>query len=183
VAHSHYSTTATLQAWTKVGHHRWRKHGRAVTAHVGADGLGGASESRSATPIGSFTLTRAFGHYGDPGTALPYLHTTPADWWISQPGRLYNTHQRCASGCGFTTGSPNEQLYYETPYYNYAVVIDYNTRNAPGGVRPGKGSAFFLHVTDGAPTAGCVAIPQAKLVHLMQWLRPGAHPRILIGVT
>ena len=176
VAHSRSSTTATLQGWTKVGDHRWRKHGGSVTAHVGSDGLGGASEYRSATPIGSFTLTRAFGAYSDPGTALPYLHTTPADWWISQSGPLYNTHQRCSSGCSFSQGSPNEHLRYETPYYNYAVVIDYNTRNAPGGVRPGKGSAFFLHVTDGAPTAGCVAIPQAKLVHLMQWLRPSAAP-------
>jgi L,D-peptidoglycan transpeptidase YkuD (ErfK/YbiS/YcfS/YnhG family) len=183
VAHSRSSTTATLQGWTKVGDHRWRRHGGSATAHLGSDGLGGASEYRSATPIGSFTLTRAFGADSDPGTALPYLQTTSADWWISQSGPLYNTHQRCSSGCSFTQGSPNEHLRYETPYYNYAVVIDYNTRNAPGGVRPGKGSAFFLHVTDGAPTAGCVAIPQSKLVHLMQWMRPSGHPRILIGVN
>ncbi len=154
-----------------------------MTAHVGADGLSTSpSEYRSATPIGSFTLTQAFGYYSDPGTALPYVHTTPSDWWISQPGSLYNTHQRCVSGCAFTRGNPNEHLYYETPYYNYAVVIDYNTRNAPGGVRQGAGSAFFLHVTDGYATAGCVAIPQTKLVSLMRWLTPSAHPRILIGV-
>ena len=63
------------------------------------------------------------------------------------------------------------------------MVIDYNTPNAPGGVRQGAGSAFFLHVTDGTPTAGCVAIPQSNLVTIMQWLTPGAHPRILIGVA
>jgi L,D-peptidoglycan transpeptidase YkuD (ErfK/YbiS/YcfS/YnhG family) len=185
VAHSRSNTTATLQGWAKVGHNRWRKHGKSVTAWLGADGLGGASESRSATPIGSFTLTRAFGADTDPGTALPYLHTTPADWWISQSGPLYNTHQRCSSGCAFAQGDPNEHLYNETPYYNYAVVIDYNTRNAPGGVRQGAGSAFFLHVhpTGTGPTAGCVAIPQTKLVHLMRWLRPSGHPRILIGVN
>jgi L,D-peptidoglycan transpeptidase YkuD (ErfK/YbiS/YcfS/YnhG family) len=183
-ARSSGSTTATLQAWTKAPGGGWRRYGSGVTAHVGADGLSShPSESRSATPIGSFTLTQAFGHYSDPGTALPYIHTTPADWWISQPGRLYNTHQRCSSGCSFTRGDPNEHLYYETPYYNYAVVIDYNTRNSATGVRAGAGSAFFLHVTDGAPTAGCVAIGQAKLVSLMRWLTPSAHPRILIGVS
>jgi L,D-peptidoglycan transpeptidase YkuD (ErfK/YbiS/YcfS/YnhG family) len=37
-------------------------------------------------------------------------------------------------------------------------------------------------VTDGAPTAGCVAIPQDNLTALMQWLTPSTHPRILIGV-
>lgn len=132
--------------------------------------------------MGSFTLTQAFGRRSDPGTSLPYFRTTPADWWISQAGPLYNTHQRCSSGCSFTRGSPNEHLYYATPYYNYAVVIDYNTRNAPGGVDQGAGSAFFLHVTDGNPTAGCVAIDRDALVSLMRWLNPGAHPRILIGV-
>ena len=122
-----------------------------MTAHVGAQGLTThTSESKSATPIGSFTLTQAFGRYSDPGTALPYFKTRPSDWWISQAGSLYNTHQRCSSNCRFNRGSPNEHLYYETPYYNYAVVIDANTRNAPGGVHQGRGSAFFLHVTDGA---------------------------------
>ena len=182
-AHTAGSTTATLQAWNKAPGGGWLRHGAAVPAHVGADGLSThASESRSATPIGSFTLTLAFGHDADPGTRLPYIHTNPADWWISQPGPLYNTHQRCTSGCSFTRGSPNEHLYYETPYYDYAVVIDYNTRNAPGGVRQGAGSAFFLHVTDGNPTAGCVAIAESKLVPLLRWLAPSTHPRILIGV-
>jgi L,D-peptidoglycan transpeptidase YkuD (ErfK/YbiS/YcfS/YnhG family) len=50
-------------------------------------------------------------------------------------------------------------------------------------VRQGAGSAFFLHVTDGAPTAGCVAIPASRLVPLMRWLTPGTHPRILIGLA
>ena len=62
------------------------------------------------------------------------------------------------------------------------MVIDYNTRNAPGGVKQGAGSAFFLHVTDHRPTAGCVAIPKYRLTKLMAWLRPYTHPRILIGV-
>jgi L,D-peptidoglycan transpeptidase YkuD (ErfK/YbiS/YcfS/YnhG family) len=183
VAHSKSSTTARLQAWTKAPGGGWLKSGHTVTAHVGADGLSTSpSEFKSATPIGSFTLTQAFGRNSNPGTSLPYFKTTPADWWISQAGALYNTHQRCSSGCAFTQGSPNEHLYYETPYYNYAVVIDANTRNT-GHVKQYGGSAFFLHVTDGRPTAGCVAISQTKLTHLMRSLTPHKHPRILIGVA
>ena len=178
------NTVATLQAWTKARGGGWVKTGSSVTAHIGAQGMTGSpSESRSATPEGSFTLTQAFGRYGNPGTRLPYFQTNAADWWISQSGPLYNTHQHCSGSCPFIQGSPNEHLYYETPYYNHAVVIDYNTPNAPGGVRQGAGSAFFLHVTDGRATAGCVAIPQATLVSIMRWLTPGAHPRILIGVV
>ena len=146
------STIATLQAWRKAPGGGWLRVGTAVTAHIGADGMSRSpSESRSATPIGSFTLTQAFGAYSNPGTQLPYFRTTPADWWISQSGPLYNTHQRCSSRCGFNQGDPNEHLRYETPYYNYAVVIDYNTRNSPGGVRQGAGSAFFLHVHPPVP--------------------------------
>jgi L,D-peptidoglycan transpeptidase YkuD (ErfK/YbiS/YcfS/YnhG family) len=179
VAPSSGSTTASLQAWRRSGG-GWMRHGPAIQAHVGSDGLSThASESRSATPIGSFTLTQAFGHDANPGTALPYHRTTPADWWISQPGRLYNTMQTCAAHCAFTQGDPNEHLYYETPYYDYAVVIDYN--RSP--VVQGAGSAFFLHVTVGAPTAGCVAIPMDDLVSIMRWLTPADHPRILIGVA
>ncbi|MEP7019844.1 MAG: L,D-transpeptidase family protein [Pseudonocardiales bacterium] len=179
-----WSTTATLQAWVRAPDWGWLKYGSAILAHVGADGVSTApSESRSATPVGSFTLTQAFGAYPDPGTSLPYFRTDSADWWISQSGPLYNTHQHCGSGCGFTLGEPNEHLSVILPYYRYSVVIDYNTRNAPGGVRPGGGSAFFLHVTDGRATAGCVAIPQANLVAIMKWLTPSAHPRILIGVS
>ena len=183
VAKSSSSTTATLQAWHKVGKNRWAKTGKGVLAHVGSDGLTKhPSESKSATPIGSFTLTHAFGRLADPGTRLHYFKTTPADWWISQSGPLYNTHQRCSSNCKFHQGAPNEHLYYETPYYNYAVVIDYNTRNAPGGVQQGAGSAFFLHVSVGQPTAGCVAVRESKVKALLRWLKPSTHPRILIGV-
>jgi L,D-peptidoglycan transpeptidase YkuD (ErfK/YbiS/YcfS/YnhG family) len=180
VASSTGSTTALLQAWTKAAGGGWLKYGSVVTAHVGADGLSAhPSESRSATPIGSFTLTQAFGALANPGTSLPYFKTDYNDWWISQRGPLYNTHQHCASGCAFTRGDPNEHLRAITPLYNYAVVIDYN--RSP--VRQGAGSAFFLHVTDGSATAGCVAIGQTKLVALMKWLAPSTRPRILIGVA
>jgi L,D-peptidoglycan transpeptidase YkuD (ErfK/YbiS/YcfS/YnhG family) len=178
VAPSTSSTVAALRAYEKSGS-GWRAYGGAITAHLGSAGLSShPSESLSATPIGSFTLTEAFGRNANPGTSLPYRQTTPADWWISQAGPLYNTLQHCTGPCAFTQGDPNEHLYDMTPFYNYAVVIDYN--RAP--VTEGAGSAFFLHVTDGAPTAGCVAIPQDNLTALMRWLTPSARPRILIGV-
>jgi L,D-peptidoglycan transpeptidase YkuD (ErfK/YbiS/YcfS/YnhG family) len=91
--------------------------------------------------------------------------------------------QQCPSACPFTQGDPNEHLYYEMPYYRYAVVIDANTANSATGVRPDGGSAYFLHVTVGAPTQGCVSIAESALVSLMRWLTPTTHPRILIGAA
>lgn len=177
------ATTAQLREWTKVPG-GWQPVSGNIPADLGSAGLTThPSETLPATPIGSFTLTHAFGRDADPGTALPYLRTTPNDWWISQLGPLYNTHQRCAVHCAFDTSdrkrNPNEHLYYEIPYYDYAVVIDYNT--GPHIVQ-GAGSAFFLHVTTHRPTLGCVAIPVDDLLPLMRWLNPADHPRIVIGV-
>lgn len=178
LAASPSSTTATVQAWSRHGT-RWVRHGASISGELGSAGLTTQpSEQTPATPIGSFTLSQAFGAKANPGTALPYLKTTPTDWWIRQSGPLYNTHQRCAAHCPFRQAAPNEQLRYLTPADNYAVVIGYNT----GPVRQGAGSAFFLQVSDGQPTAGCVAIPQQRLIDLLRWLQPSAQPRILIGL-
>ncbi len=110
---------------------------------------------------------------------MPYLHLTSDDWWVSDvDSPLYNTEQRCApAACTFDTGA-SERLDFVDPEYDYAVVIDAN--RTP--VVPGAGSAFFLHVANGGPTAGCVAIDQGTLVSIMKWLDPAQHPRIAIGV-
>jgi L,D-peptidoglycan transpeptidase YkuD (ErfK/YbiS/YcfS/YnhG family) len=182
VAGAESDTSASLQPWRRVGG-GWHRVGPALPAWLGSAGMTPRpSESLSATPMGSWTLTQAFGRDPDPGSPLPYTQTTPDDWWISQPGPLYNTRQRCASNCPFTLGDPNEHLYYVAPQYDYAVVIDYNTRDT-GQVRQGAGSAFFLHVSAGEPTAGCVAIAAPALVRIMRWLDPDDHPRILIGTA
>jgi len=181
-APSSTSTTATLSAWKKVGAGWVRVYGP-VKAWVGVDGVGKASEYTSKTPAGSFTLTKAFGRLSNPGTRLSYFKTNSRDWWVGQSGRYYNTHQRCKAGQACPWHSPSEHLYYVTPYYNYAAVIDYNTRNAPGGVKQHAGSAFFFHVHPAGTggTGGCVAIKQGQLVKILKWLNPARHPRIIIG--
>jgi L,D-peptidoglycan transpeptidase YkuD (ErfK/YbiS/YcfS/YnhG family) len=140
-----------------------------------------AHEGLNGTPAGSFGLTQAFGNNADPGTALPYFRTTNTDWWSSDTSRpsTYNTHQICSkANCSFNTGA-SENLYQAGYVYGYAVVIDYNRFPVVNG----KGSAFFLHVTNNSPTAGCVAIPGDSLARIMRWLDPAQHPRILMGVA
>jgi L,D-peptidoglycan transpeptidase YkuD (ErfK/YbiS/YcfS/YnhG family) len=43
-------------------------------------------------------------------------------------------------------------------------------------------SGIFLHVTDGNPTWGCVAIGREEMRSILTWLDPAAAPRITIGV-
>jgi L,D-peptidoglycan transpeptidase YkuD (ErfK/YbiS/YcfS/YnhG family) len=63
------------------------------------------------------------------------------------------------------------------PQYRYFAVIDYNAHPAVAG----RGSAIFLHVSTGRPTAGCISLPEPELVRTLRWLRPGAEVRIGIS--
>jgi L,D-peptidoglycan transpeptidase YkuD (ErfK/YbiS/YcfS/YnhG family) len=177
VAASSGATTAKLTAWQR-GPAGWTAVLGPVTARVGSAGIGRASETTTRTPAGTFSLTEAFGRSGDPGTALPYRVVDGDDWWVSDVASpRYNQYAQCAPGtCDFNE-SAGENLFAAGAVYDHAVVIDYNR-----GGTPGAGSAFFLHVSNGAPTAGCVAIDAGTLVTLLRWLDPGARPVIAIGV-
>lgn len=178
-ASSSSATTGVLRAWQQRANGSWALVHGPYPAWLGSAGIGPSSEYVSHTPQGTFTLTQAFGRLADPGTALPYHRTVPNDWWVSDVNSpAYNTMQTCAkASCPFDT-SVSEHLYYITPYYDYAVVMNVNRWPAV----PGKGSAFFLHVTDHRPTAGCVAIDTPALLTVMRWLDPAAHPRIATGI-
>jgi L,D-peptidoglycan transpeptidase YkuD (ErfK/YbiS/YcfS/YnhG family) len=177
VAASSSSTSAQLTAW-QLGDDGWTAVLGPVTARVGSAGVGRASEGSARTPAGTFGLTEAFGRAGDPGTALPYRVVDGDDWWVSDPASpRYNQYAECAPGsCDFDEAA-GENLAAAGAVYDSAVVIDYNR-----GGTPGAGSAFFLHVTNGAPTAGCVAIDRGSVQALLRWLDPGAAPVVSIGV-
>jgi L,D-peptidoglycan transpeptidase YkuD (ErfK/YbiS/YcfS/YnhG family) len=172
------STTAMIETWQRAGN-GWRPILAPVPAHIGADGIGRASESTSRTPAGLFSLTQTFGRAANPGTRQPWFHATTGDWWVSDVrSPAYNTHQTCTPGkCHFNEAA-GENLGQAGAVYDYAVVIDYNR----WPVHPGAGSAFFLHVTHGRPTAGCVATDRAVVIAILRWLDPGQHPLISLRV-
>jgi L,D-peptidoglycan transpeptidase YkuD (ErfK/YbiS/YcfS/YnhG family) len=164
-----------LEAFERVAG-RWRRAFGPVPAVIGAQGFSTrVSEATTATPIGLFTLTEAFGTSPDPGTALPYRRSRYGDVWVDQPTTpTYNTRQ--ADDADFGKGA-GERLWQQTSAYEYAVVIDYNRRP----VRAGAGSAFFLHVTIPVPGQGCVTVRRDRLLWLLRWLDPAAHPVIALG--
>lgn len=178
VADGPSATIATLDAWQRTPR-GWRQVIGPVKAYVGTQGIGKASETTSHTPAGVWTLTEGFGNLASDGTRLPYRQVDTSDWWVSDvKSPAYNTHQRCSPGsCPFDE-SAGEDLGKAGHVYDHAVVIDYNRHPAV----PGAGSAFFLHVSGGKPTAGCVSIPALDLRTVMAWLDPAQHPVIDIGV-
>jgi L,D-peptidoglycan transpeptidase YkuD (ErfK/YbiS/YcfS/YnhG family) len=172
------STTAMIEAWQRT-ENGWKPVVGPVLAHIGADGMGHASESTSRTPAGLFSLTQTFGRAVNPGTRQPWFHVTSNDWWVSDVhSPAYNTHQTCAVGSCLFNEAAGENLAQAGAVYDYAAVIDYNRWAA----RPGAGSAFFLHVTDGRPTAGCVATDRPTMIAILRWLDPRQHPMISLGV-
>jgi L,D-peptidoglycan transpeptidase YkuD (ErfK/YbiS/YcfS/YnhG family) len=147
----------------------WQPVAAGIPTHVGSAGL--AAEAKSgypATPMGIFALPFAFGTAPNPGGGLKYVQVGSNHWWNGDDNSpTFNTMQVCKQAqCPFdTAASENLQI----PQYKHAVVMGVNPNHVPG-----KGAAFFFHTTDGGPTAGCVAIDDATLVQIIQWLRPGA---------
>ena len=70
----------------------------------------------------------------------------------------------------------HEEMQRDDPVYDYVIEIGYNMRP----IKRGRGSAIFLHLARDTfePTAGCVAIPRAKIVRFLALI--GAKTRIRI---
>jgi L,D-peptidoglycan transpeptidase YkuD (ErfK/YbiS/YcfS/YnhG family) len=167
------ATVGQLRAYDRVNG-AWKLRIGPVTARVGAAGVGQAAEGSSRTPAGDYPVPTAFGRQSNPGTTMPYLRTTTRDWWdgnVTSP--TYNQHLRQVAD----PGGASENLYTAGAVYDYAAVIGYNLEGTPGA-----GSAFFLHVSNGTSTAGCVAISRTAMVQVLRWMNPAKHPWIRIGV-
>jgi L,D-peptidoglycan transpeptidase YkuD (ErfK/YbiS/YcfS/YnhG family) len=150
----------------------WRAVAAGIPAHIGAAGMAPEThDGQSLTPMGIFTLDFAFGTAPNPGGGLQFVQVGPNHWWdgdLKSP--TYNTMQVCEkSQCAFDTDPSSGTENLEIPQYKHAIVMGVNKQRVPG-----NGGAFFVHTTDGGPTAGCVAIDDAKMVEITRWLRPGA---------
>jgi L,D-peptidoglycan transpeptidase YkuD (ErfK/YbiS/YcfS/YnhG family) len=180
---------ATLRAYVRVPRSsRWRLVFGPWASETGSGHLIAAPRRREgdhATPTGVFS----FGHtiYGvepEPGGLhYRYHRLVCGDWWDEDPySSLYNrfTHVSCGVSPGF--GGDSEALWTERLAYAYFAVIDFNI----GPIRSGPaatGSGIFLHSWVGAATEGCVALPPARLLAILRWLRPSRNPVIEIGTN
>jgi len=175
------TAVAALELWQRSGG-CWRRVGGPWQARLGRSGLSPHKrEGDGATPTGTYRLgDTVYGIEPDPGVAGSYHRLVCGDWWdedVRSPA--YNTfqHVRCGVRPSFAGGS--EALWRISPQYRYFAAIDYNAHP----VVPGRGSAIFLHVSTGNPTAGCVSLPEARLVRLLRWLRPSAAPVVHLGIS
>lgn len=150
----------------------WQPVAAGIDAWIGANGMAPQThDGQMKTPMGVFTLDFAFGTAENPGGGLQYVQVGDNHWWDGDmKSPTYNTMQVCEKAqCPFNTDPASGTENLDIPQYVHAVVMGVNKARVPG-----NGGAFFLHATDGGPTAGCVAIDDDALVKIMQWLKPGA---------
>ncbi len=167
------ATSGTLTAFQRVGQD-WKIVLGPTPAKVGELGVGAPADGVYRTPEGTFGFDQAFGREPNPGTKMPYFQATKQDWWDEDgDSPTYNTHVHSAKN----PSSITENLYDSGPVYDYAVNIASNPQRIPGKV-----AGIFLHVTDGNPTWGCVAIGRDEMRSVLKWLDPAASPKITIGV-
>jgi len=175
-AASYGATRAELTAYRRVDG-RWRRVFGPWVAWIGRNGMarpGAKREGDGRTPSGTFGFGFFFGVDRDPGVRFPYRRIDASDVWDDDPSSpRYNewVDDRDAN-----PGAAPEPM--DVSAYDYGAVIAYNTARTPG-----LGSAIFLHINIGTPTAGCVTLPVGELLEILRWLNPAASPRITMGVT
>ena len=159
-----HSNVSTATLWQRDTEGRWTP-GAAWPARNALRGwTADHHEGDLHSPIGVFGLSAAGGLETDPGSRLPYDHSTAFR----------------AVGTGFE----GETL---TGAFDYVVAIDYN--RVPGGspldprapLGPDRGQGIWVHVDHDGPTHGCVALSRTHMVDLIKALDPADHPVIVMA--
>ncbi|MEE4546058.1 L,D-transpeptidase family protein [Streptomyces sp. V4-01] len=158
------SSDTLVTLWSRTADGHW-KPGASWPAH---NALHGWTTSHHAgdlhSPIGVFTLHDAGGFDANPGSKLPYHHSSAFH----------------AGGVGFD-GEPLDTA------FDYVIAIDYNRvaghspLDGEQPLGPSRGGGIWIHVDHGGPTHGCVSVAAAHMVELLRTLRPADHPVIVMG--
>ena len=160
------TTSASVALYSKDRNGIWTKT-LGTNGYVGSQGVGSAHEGLDRTPQGAYSLGFAFGTHRTASTSLPYRHIDKKSYWIEDPSDSdYNTWQERT-----WANSKNEHLIDYPVQYEYAIVINYNTAKRTKGA----GSGFFLHISNGRPTAGCVSVPRSVMLSLLKRIKSGAY--------
>jgi L,D-peptidoglycan transpeptidase YkuD (ErfK/YbiS/YcfS/YnhG family) len=142
-------------------------------------------EGDGATPTGVFGIgATVYGNQARPtGLHYAYHRLMCGDWWDEDPySPRYNQFVHVACGVTPAFASWSEPLWTETVAYPYFAVIRFNMNPVHGGVNA-PGSGIFLHSWVGGATSGCVAVHESRLLQILRWLNPSAHPVIEIGTA
>ncbi|MEV4619056.1 L,D-transpeptidase family protein [Asanoa sp. NPDC049573] len=174
---SGYGTSvASFETFEKVNG-VWRSKFGVMSARIGSKGFSDShQEGIPTTPTGVYTIgSTMYGVRANPGVKYTYHQLVANDYWDENPSSsTYNSFVH-----GTDPGGYSEALWQTVPQYNYFAVINYNIPVKEA--TPARGSGIFLHVMGSGATAGCVSLTQSDLLRVLEWLDPGAAPRIVMA--
>ena len=147
----------------------------AIPVALGRGGiLANKREGDGATPRGTFRLGAAV-VARRPRPAAGDRCSRRAGSAAATPGARTRPTGATIADRGYRPDSAGDRLRREDHLYDFIIEIDHNTR--PRVTR--RGSAVFLHLARPglAPTAGCVAMPRARMRQLLQQVGPKTRHR------
>ena len=165
VGHKNNKNRVTVNDYTKSSDGTWIKNWY-VNGIAGTNGI--STEKREGdkkTPEGVFNAMFSFGLKDNPGSLIEYRKITDGDYWVDDSNSAYYNKWVNISNVNKDWNSA-ENLKSASPFYNYALALNYNTEAVPG-----KGSAIFIHCTKTAydtSSAGCIRIPEEYMRKLVQ---------------
>lgn len=124
-------------------------------------------EGDGCTPLGTWPIRGVLlrpGKADAVGVQLPWRWLREGDGWSDDPADpAYNRPVHLPRA--FSA----ENLLRADDAYDVIVVLGHN--DAPPV--PGLGSAIFFHLSEGRPTAGCIAVERDDMLKLLPLLAPG----------
>lgn len=153
---------------------------RAKSARLGYAGTTPGATRRQGsgtTPLGTYTMSEAFGIATSPGTALPYRKVATGDYWVEDSTSAYYNSYRNKSLGGFRWWLPasdvngSEYLPSYPTQYKYSIVVNFN--RSPDVQVAGRGAGIFVHVKGSGATAGCIGIAESQVRAMLIRIRPG----------
>lgn len=142
----------------------------AMDCTIGRGGARAAADKREGdgcTPVGLWPIRCVLLRQGrvEPSDIhLPWRWIRKSDGWSDDSADpAYNRPVRLPRA--FSA----ESLIRSDDAYDVIMVLGHN--DAPPVA--GQGSAIFFHLSEGRPTAGCVAVERSDMLRLLPLLRPG----------
>ncbi len=135
------------------------------------------------SPAGVFELGDFFGYDSIPpaGIKFPYHYATKTLHCVDDTGSVfYNSlvdeSQVVRDSAGRLPWNSSEVMRLDSVDYKYGIVVKHNPQAIPG-----LGSCIFLHLNSysHAPTVGCTAMDEDKMLQLMHWLNPEKYPLLI----
>ncbi len=133
--------------------------------------LGTANINDCYTPVGTFTIDKAFGLAPDPGCAMDYIQVDDSYYWSgdAREGMHFNELVSIKDVPDLDTENSEHIADYDFAY-QYCLNMGYNSE-----CEVEKGFAFFFHCfrVNRTYTGGCVGVPESIMKLIMQRIQPG----------